>query len=165
MKRRSFVAVFAALAALPPAALGAMKASRAPAEEMELVQYGEIVHFRDERRRVMPAYVKNVLDRRSFEVSQKIGRPIKTREYRWFPAGYRDRADPLGQRAVGAIKFFIEEPRAWHDARVSAEISGGRWVPFEQVPHVRPAVGMRVELADFRLGGRTARYGRIVENA
>lgn len=169
MNRRATLLLMAgviASAVLPSAArpVNALRLRGAP-DEMELVQYGVMLPFGQEDDAVMPAYVKNALDRSAFETSQQLGLPIVSREYLWLNAKAADKSDPLTQHAVGAMKFFVEEPRAKHDARVSGEIAAGGWVLVTGPISSARFSGKRVEFADFRLAGRVARYGRVTEDA
>lgn len=158
MKRRSFFTMLsAAMAALAIPRITA-------AEEMEAVQYGQCLDFGPNTAPVMPAAVRSLLDVTADNMGLELGLSAAAatstrREYLWLPAD-RDR-DPLNGTARGVVKFFVEEPRSKHDARVKAEIAAGGWIPY-QARGLRAGPHQAGELADFRLNGKVARYERLV---
>lgn len=162
MNRRSFLQFFAAAtAALSMPALPRPAASTA-VETVE-VQYGEIIYCTGMGVMVhMPYDVRIELGRMAEATAATVGYPIVRREYAWFPPKCT-RSDPLGQRGVGAIKYFIATPKPVFEARRDAQIAEGGWVQMPRFERQAAGSGYHVEFADFEFDSGPVRYARAVK--
>lgn len=138
--------------------------------EMVEVQYSQTTNLMSDAL-VMPFSVRDELDARANSLAAMLGLSISRREYKWLPGGSAH--DPLAQRAMGALKFWLLTPASDVERERNRKIVEGAWIPdaafldlIGAKKHYGPVIDkhgrpLNLEFADFSFYGKPVRYVRV----